>query len=92
MTGGFRLDRSPELNQHLQTGTDAFWVAAVSTANSPIRRALGSLVQWIDSDYSIEPPEVIRARPDGVNLVRTLPFVFLHLGCLGFVAGDAAGQ
>jgi stearoyl-CoA desaturase (Delta-9 desaturase) len=49
------------------------------------RRLLGSLVQWIDSDYSVEPPEVIRALPDGVNWVRCLPFVILHAGCLGVI-------
>lgn len=48
-------------------------------------RLLSSLVQWIDSDYSAEPPEVIRAQPDGVNLVRCIPFVILHLGCLGVI-------
>ena len=47
------------------------------------RRLLGSLFQWIDSDYSSEPAEVIRAQPDGVNFVRCIPFVILHLGCLG---------
>jgi stearoyl-CoA desaturase (delta-9 desaturase) len=49
------------------------------------RRLLGSLFQWIDSDYSSESAEAIRARPDGVNLVRCLPFVVLHLGCLGVI-------
>ncbi len=46
-------------------------------------RLLSSLVQWIDSDYSAESPEAIRAQPDGVNLVRCIPFIILHLGCLG---------
>ena len=49
------------------------------------RRLASSLVQWIDSDYSAESAEVIRAQPDGVNLVRCLPFVVLHLGCLGVI-------
>lgn len=44
-----------------------------------------SLFQWIDSDYSLESPEVIRAQPDGVNFVRCIPFIFLHLGCLGAI-------
>lgn len=47
------------------------------------RRLFGSLIQWIDTDYSVEPPEVIRAMPDGVNWVRCIPFVILHAGCLG---------
>ncbi len=28
---------------------------------------------------------MIRAQPDGVNLVRCIPFVILHLGCLGVI-------
>lgn len=48
-------------------------------------RLFSSLAQWIDSDYSAESPEAIRAQPDGVNLVRCIPFIFLHLGCLGVI-------
>jgi stearoyl-CoA desaturase (delta-9 desaturase) len=51
----------------------------------PLPRFLSSLVQWIDSDYSAESPEAIRAQPDGVNLVRCIPFIVLHLGCLGVI-------
>ncbi len=51
----------------------------------PCRRLLGSLFQWVDSDYSSESAAAVRARPDGVNLVRCLPFVILHLGCLGVI-------
>jgi len=54
-------------------------------AKAPARTILSSLLQWIDSDYSSEPPEIIRAQPDGVNLVRCIPFVILHLGCLGVI-------
>ncbi len=50
-----------------------------------MRHFLSSLVQWVDSDYSLEPPEVIRAQPDGVNFVRCIPFIVLHLGCLGVI-------
>ncbi len=49
------------------------------------RRFGASLFQWIDSDYSLETPEAIRAQPDGVNLVRCIPFIVLHLGCLGLI-------
>ena len=48
-------------------------------------RFLSSLLQWIDSDYSVESPEAIRAQPDGVNFVRCIPFIVLHLGCLGVI-------
>jgi stearoyl-CoA desaturase (delta-9 desaturase) len=50
-----------------------------------MRRFFSSLVQWVDSDYSVESPESIRAQPDGVNLVRCIPFIILHLGCLGVI-------
>lgn len=56
-----------------------------SSPKSPLRRLGSSLIQWVDSDYSIESPEVIRAQPDGVNLVRCIPFIILHLGCLGVI-------
>ncbi len=56
------------------------------TAPSPRpRRLVASLIQWVDADFAVEPPEVVRRQPDGVNLVRCLPFAFLHLGCLGAI-------
>ena len=48
-------------------------------------RSLVSLVRWFDSDYGNENLAAIRAKPDKVELVRVLPFVFLHLGCLGVI-------
>ena len=50
-----------------------------------MRRFFASLIQWVDSDYTVESPEAIRAQPDGVNLVRCIPFIILHLGCLGVI-------
>lgn len=50
-----------------------------------MRRFFASLIQWVDSDYSVEAPEVIRAKPDGVNFVRCIPFIILHLGCFGVI-------
>jgi stearoyl-CoA desaturase (Delta-9 desaturase) len=57
----------------------------VSTLKASLRRLGASLVQWVDSDYTLESPETIRAQPDGVNLVRCIPFIVLHLGCLGVI-------
>lgn len=40
---------------------------------------------WLDSDYRREdmpPPETM---PERVNWQRTLPFIFLHLGCIGII-------
>ncbi|HVU17003.1 MAG TPA: acyl-CoA desaturase [Candidatus Didemnitutus sp.] len=55
-----------------------------SLANK-LRRMGGSLVQWVDADYSSEPPEVTRAKPDAVDPIRCIPFLILHLGCLGVI-------
>ncbi len=55
----------------------------VRSQPSLFRRLTVSFLQWIDSDYTLESPEAIRAQPDGVNLVRCIPFIVLHLGCLG---------
>jgi stearoyl-CoA desaturase (Delta-9 desaturase) len=42
-----------------------------------------SLVRWFDSDYGHQDLAAIRAKPDKIEWVRVLPFVFLHAGCLG---------
>jgi stearoyl-CoA desaturase (Delta-9 desaturase) len=44
-----------------------------------------SLIRWIDSDYGAEDPQTVRAKPDRVELLRCLPFAFLHLGCFGVI-------
>jgi len=41
-----------------------------------------SVVQWVDSDFGNEDTAAIKAKPDRVEWVRTIPFVILHLGCL----------
>ncbi len=52
------------------------------------RSILVSLVQWFDADYGNEDRAKILARPDRVELVRCIPFIILHLGCLGvFIVG-----
>lgn len=43
------------------------------------------MIHWFDADYHPEDPAVLAARPDKVEWVRTLPFVFLHAGCLGVI-------
>ena len=48
-------------------------------------RGLVSLIRWFDTDYGNEDLAAIRAKPDKVELVRVLPFIFLHLGCLGVI-------
>jgi stearoyl-CoA desaturase (delta-9 desaturase) len=44
---------------------------------------LTSLGQWFDADYGNNDLAAIRARPDKVEFVRVVPFIILHLGCLG---------
>jgi len=51
--------------------------------NSPIRTIAQTLRQVFDSDYFPEGAEVIRGRPERFEFGRCLPFLFLHLGCLG---------
>jgi len=62
----------------------------MSQSHSPNRDAPpNTLVQtlglWLDSDYrraDMPPPESL---PERVDWQRTLPFIFLHLGCLGVI-------
>jgi stearoyl-CoA desaturase (delta-9 desaturase) len=44
-----------------------------------------TLRQWFDSDYFPEGAEAVRERPDKFEFRRCLPFLFLHLGCLGVI-------
>ena len=48
-----------------------------------MRAGFVSVVQWVDSDYGNGDVAAIKARPDRVEWVRAIPFVILHLGCLG---------
>jgi stearoyl-CoA desaturase (delta-9 desaturase) len=48
----------------------------------PIKSAL---IQWFDADYCPEGRNTVRQEPDRVDWVRCLPFVVLHLGCLGVI-------
>ncbi|MSU34267.1 MAG: acyl-CoA desaturase [Pedosphaera sp.] len=49
------------------------------------RSILISLVRWFDSDFGAADPTALRNKPDRVEWLRTLPFVVLHLGCLGVI-------
>lgn len=40
------------------------------------------LRQWWDSDYHPEGVDVIRNKPEAVDMKRTMPFIILHLCCL----------
>ncbi len=50
-----------------------------------IKSSLLTVRQWFDSDYFPDGAETTRARADKFEWRRSLPFVFLHLGCLGLL-------
>jgi stearoyl-CoA desaturase (delta-9 desaturase) len=50
-----------------------------------LRRALSACIQWIDSDYAPEGAEALRNEPQRVDWVRSIPFILLHLACLGVI-------
>ena len=60
---------------------------ASSSASSPSlpRRLATAFAQWIDSDFCPDGADQMRASPDRVDLVRIMPFILLHLGCLGAI-------
>ena len=59
--------------------------ARTRSAAGSIRHALVTVRQWFDSDYFPEGAEAVRARPDRFEFRRCLPFVFIHLGCIGLI-------
>ncbi len=42
-----------------------------------------ALIQWFDADYGAKDGAELRQAEDRVDWVRCIPFVVLHLGCLG---------
>jgi stearoyl-CoA desaturase (Delta-9 desaturase) len=43
------------------------------------------IAQWLDSDYRRDQQPAPETLPEKVNWERTLPFIFLHLGCLAVI-------
>lgn len=59
--------------------------STASRKSSPLRTVTSTIGLWLDSDYrrdDMPPPETL---PERVDWQRTLPFIFLHLGCLGVI-------
>ena len=50
-----------------------------------LRRATAALIQWFNADYAPGGAEKMRAEPDRVDWMRCIPFLILHLGCLGVI-------
>jgi stearoyl-CoA desaturase (Delta-9 desaturase) len=60
----------------------------MKTTQTALKHVFVSLTQWFDSDYGNSDLAVIRVKPDKVEFIRILPFILLHVGCLGaFLAG-----
>ncbi|MGH8020527.1 MAG: acyl-CoA desaturase [Opitutaceae bacterium] len=59
----------------------------MTAPNSKSRRLLTALVQWFDADHCPMGAGKMRQEPDKVDWVRVIPFVFLHLCCLGVIWG-----
>ena len=58
-----------------------------SSENRPVKQVAFFRVigQWLDSDYRRDDlPDPVDL-PEKVNWERTLPFIVLHLGCLGVI-------
>jgi stearoyl-CoA desaturase (delta-9 desaturase) len=43
------------------------------------------LVEAVDSDYFPAGPESVRSQPERMEFARLIPFIILHLGCLGVI-------
>ncbi|HRJ71623.1 MAG TPA: acyl-CoA desaturase [Terrimicrobiaceae bacterium] len=50
-----------------------------------IGRIWSEIVHFIDSDYFPEGAEAARAKPEKMEFARCIPFLILHLGCLGVI-------
>lgn len=44
-----------------------------------------SLLRMIDSDYFPEGADVVRTKPEKFEFARAVPFIILHIGCLGVI-------
>jgi stearoyl-CoA desaturase (delta-9 desaturase) len=56
-----------------------------SSRPSALSRLSTAILQWIDSDHTPDGPDKMRHEPDRVDWVRCIPFIVLHVGCLGVI-------
>jgi len=47
------------------------------------RHSFAAIIQWFDADHAPGGAAAMRDEPDRVDWVRCIPFIILHLGCLG---------
>ena len=55
----------------------------MSNTSKAISSGFISVKQWFDADYGNAELAALREKPDKVDYLRVLPFLILHLGCLG---------
>jgi len=48
-------------------------------------RIADSLLRMIDSDYFPEGADAVRSKPEKFEFSRSIPFIILHIGCLGVI-------
>ena len=58
---------------------------ADSAKSSPWNVFILTICRWLDSDYRREDLPDPTLLPEKVNWQRTLPFIFLHLGCVALI-------
>lgn len=57
----------------------------VTPVHAPNTGLIRSIIRWFDADYIPEGAETLRATPKQVDWPRCIPFVVLHLACLGVI-------
>ncbi len=50
-----------------------------------LRKFWDGFVHIVDSDYFPEGADVARSKPEKMEISRCIPFIILHLGCLGVI-------
>ena len=57
----------------------------VASSEPPRSTLLGALVRWFDADHIPEGAEALRNTPKRVDWPRSVPFIVMHLACLGVI-------
>lgn len=52
---------------------------------SVFKKIWSAFLQMVDSDYFPDGAEAVMSKPERMEWKRALPFIFLHVGCLGVI-------
>jgi stearoyl-CoA desaturase (delta-9 desaturase) len=58
---------------------------SISPKTQPQGGLVRSIIRWFDADYIPEGAENFQNTPKSVDWLRAIPFIILHLGCLGVI-------